>query len=427
MLRKRLTAAAVSAFMLLSAAGCRSIDNSDESAIPVANNQGDPAVTTVIEDGMNGNVAREEATIATVQQSGGEVRIVAAGDNLIQKSVYNSAATHTENGEIYNFGYCYDSMRGIISAGDISVINQETLICNNPDIAISGSNFNFNSPAEVGHALVELGFDVVSMSNNHLLDKGIDGLDSCMDYWDELQTTYPDLLTYGVYRDEADMNNIRIKEVDGIKIAFLAYTENINGYSVPEDSTVQIVLTSEEEKIKAQIEAASAVADAVVVSAHWGVEDSFVVTDGVKELAQNMINWGADVILGSHPHVPQTMEYLTRDDGSQGFVFYSLGNFISAQTYNINIIGEVADFNIVVSPEGEVTVEDVQVMPVITQFDDGYLSNLRLIPYSQYTEELASAHGLPYAMSDPYYAEWNMERIKEIIDEAIPEEFQKLD
>lgn len=427
MLRHRITAAAVSTLMLLSAAGCRSIDNSNDSAIPAANIQADPAVTTVIEDGMNGSVAREEATIATVQQNGGEVHIVAAGDNLIQKSVYNSAATHTENGEIYNFGYCYDSVKDIISAGDISIINQETLICDNPDIAISGSNYNFNSPAEVGHALMDLGFDVVSMSNNHLLDKGIDGLESCLTYWDNMQTTYPDLLTYGVYRDEADMNNIRIKEVNGIKIAFLAYTENINGYSVPENSTIQIVLTSEEEKIKSQIEAASAMADVVVVSAHWGVEDSFIVTDGVKEQAQNMINWGADVILGAHPHVPQTMEYLTRDDGSQGFVFYSLGNFISAQTYNINIIGEIADFNIVVSPDGNVTVEDVQVMPVITQFDDGYLSNLRIIPYSEYTEELCSAHGLPYAMSDPYYAEWNMERIKEIIDEAIPEEFQKLD
>ena len=79
--------------------------------------------------------------------------------------------------------------------------------------------------------------------------------------------------------------------------------------------------------------------DVVVVTCHWGVEDTYNVTDGVKALAQKIIDWGGDVIIGTHPHVAQTMEYLTRPDGTQGFVFYSLGNFISAQTDNMNLIG----------------------------------------------------------------------------------------
>jgi poly-gamma-glutamate synthesis protein (capsule biosynthesis protein) len=121
------------------------------------------------------------------------------------------------------------------------------------------------------------------------------------------------------------------------------------------------------------------------------------------------------------------MEYCTRSDGTQGFVFYSLGNFVSAQTFNINIVGEVADFNLAYDGEtGQVTVEDIQVRPVITQYDDGALSNLRLIAYKDYTEELAAEHGLPYAMSGEYGV-WSMEKIQEIIDTAIPEEYQKLD
>ena len=413
------------ALLLLGTAGCRSIDNTNGGAIPAIAENSD--VTTTISDGMDGTVAREEATIANVKPSGGKVRVIAAGDNLVQTAVYKSAAAHNENGEGYNFEYCYEGIKDIIAEGDLKIINQETLICNNEDIDISGSNYSFNSPPEVGDELMKLGFNAVSMSNNHLLDKGIGGLESCMAYWEQMKADNPGLVTYGVYKNEADMNDIRVSEINGIKIAFLAYTENINGYSVPEDSDVQIVLTSEDEKIKSQIEAANEIADAVVVSAHWGVEDSFDVTDGVKRQAQNMIDWGADVIIGTHPHVPQTMEYLTRPDGSQGFVFYSLGNFISAQTYNINIIGEIADFEMVVAPEGDVTIENIQVRPVITQFDDGYLSNLRLIAYRDYTEELCASHGLPYAMSNAYYAEWNMGRIKEIIDEAIPAEFQKLD
>lgn len=425
MLKSRIFAAGLSLLLVFAATGCRTIDN--ESAVPAVAEQQSSATSPVDNSGMNGGVAREEATIANVQQAGGEFRVIAVGDNLVQTSVYKSALANSADGTSYNFDYCYEGVRDIIELGDISIIDQETLICDNPDIEITGSNFNFNSPAEVGPAVMRAGFNVVSMSNNHLLDKGIDGLISCMDYWDKMQEDFSDLTVYGVYRDEADMSNIRLREVNGVTVAFLAYTENTNGYSLPEDTDVQIIYTSEEEIIKSQIEAANEIADVVIVSAHWGVEDTFEVTDGVKAQAKNMVNWGADVIIGCHTHTPQTMEYITRDDGSEGFVFYSLGNFISAQTYNINLIGEIADFRMVMNSDGSVSVQDVMVHPVITQYDDGMLSNLRLIAYRDYTEELCNSHGLPYAMYDPYYAEWNMERIKEIIDTAIPAEYQKLD
>ena len=419
MLRRRFIAAGLSVLLLGTAAGCRSIDNSEGAAPEGAGSE--------INAGLDGSVAREEATIANVKQSGGEVRVIAAGDNMVQTAVYNSAVTNTETGQIYNFGYCYGGVRDIISQGDISIINQESLICNDPDIAISGASYNLNSPSELGPALLDAGFNVISMANEHLLDNGIDGLESCMDYWEQMEADNPDLLTYGVYRSEADMNDIRIKEINGIKVAFLAYTEGLNGYSVPDDSSVRVVLTAEDAIIKSQIEAAKELADAVVVAAHWGTVDSSEVSESVRYLAQNMVEWGADVIIGTHPHVPQTMEYLTREDGTQGFVFYSLGNFISSQTWNINLVGEIADFNIVVDPEGNTTIEDVKVIPVITHYDDGYLSNVRLYSYSDYNDELCASHGLPYAMYDQVYAEWNMEKIKAIVDEAVPAEFQKLD
>ena len=424
MLKSRIFAAGLSLLLVGAVTGCTAIDNNASMAVPALAEQQSGVSDTA---GMDGTVAREEATIANVQQSGGEIRVIAVGDNLIQDSVNRSAAANAEAGETYNYDYCYDGVRDIIELGDISIIDQETLICDNENIDITGSNYNFNSPAEVGPAVMRAGFNVVSMSNNHLLDKGETGLISCMDYWDRMQAEYQDLTVYGVYRNEEDMNNIRIREVNGLKVAFLAYTENTNGYSLPADSELQIIYTSEDAVIQSQIEAANQIADIVIVSAHWGSEDTVEVNDGVKVQAQNMINWGADVIIGCHTHVPQTMEYLTRDDGTQGFVFYSLGNFISAQTFNINLIGEIADFKLVVEPGGNVTVEDVMVHPVITQYDDGSLTNLRLVAYRDYTEELCNAHGLPYAMSDPYYAEWNMERIKEIIDTAIPTQYQKLD
>lgn len=402
--------------LLLCTAGCRSIDGGKKSS----------SYDSGANDGMNGFVAREEATIATVKQGGGVVHVIAAGDNMVQTGVLNSAAANAGSEEEYNFNFCYEGAKNLLSGGDVKIIHQETLICDNDDIDISGNSYSYNSPSEVGKALIDTGFNAVSMGNNHLLDKGVGGLTSCLNYWNKMKSNYYGLITYGAYKNENDMNDIRVCEINGVKLAFLSYTDKLTSYEFLEESELKVVLLSDEEKIKAQIEKAASLADAVIVSAHWGIADYFEVSDNVKQKAQNMIDWGADVIIGTHPHVPQTMEYLMRPDGSKGFVFYSLGNFISAQTYNVNLIGEVAEFDVSVSPKGDMLIENIQVSPVISHFEGADYSNLRVIPYRDYTEELCNAHGLPQIEGNGYYGEWSMDKIKEIIDIAIPSEYQKL-
>ena len=93
----------------------------------------------------------------------------------------------------------------------------------------------------------------------------------------------------------------------------------------------------------------------------------------------------------------------------------------------MNLVGELADFDLVAKADGTVTVENVQVSPVITQYDDARLSNLRLYPYSMYTEELAAQHGLPYCSSStgPSYQVWSMDKIREMFDSSVPEQFRK--
>lgn len=259
-----------------------------------------------------------------------------------------------------------------------------------------------------------------------MLDKGTDGLRAQLDYWEDEVNKNPGTVVYGTYRNEEDMNNIRVKEVNGVKCAFLAYTEHTNGYSLEEGSEFCIPYLDEKEMIEQQIKKAKETADVVIVSAHWGDEDTFTVREGVKEEAKQIIEWGADVIIGTHSHTGQTMEYITREDGTQGFVFYSLGNFVSAQTDNFNLVGEVAKFDVTVSEEnGGVTIENINVVPVITQYDDAYLSNIRVYPYYDYTEELADSHGVPYTTSGTS-REWSMDVINGFIDENIPEEFQCL-
>lgn len=356
------------------------------------------------------------------------VHVVAAGDNLIHYSVYMNAMELAGPGENFNFKPMYENVKYLVEGADVAVINQETIISESNEIrGANGGALLFNSPPEVADAVIDLGFDVFTMANNHLLDFGADALEESINFWNRKAQQY-DLTVLGAYLNEEDANRIRVREVNGVKIAFLAYAEHINGFEIPDWSSLRVVMNYEEDVIERQIKEARELADVVIVSAHWGGEDTFDVSEDRVELANKMVNWGADIILGGHTHTPQTMEWITRDDGTKGFVFYSMGNFICAQTDNFNLVGEMPDFDLVIDGEtGELSIEDIGVIPTIVHYDDGNFSNLRIYPYSKYTPELAASHGIPYAIPQGTYTSFDWDILNDIIDTAIPAEFQKLD
>lgn len=415
---KRMTAVILTAFLLTGCSGVPAQRTPDVSPVPV----------TTLEDGQNVPEAEtapdtlpEETTEPEVSSS---VSFVAVGDNLIHSAVYRSAAEHAESGEEYNFGFCYQYVADEIQSADLAFINQETVICNG-EFEISGSNLNFNSPNELGDCLIDLGFDIINMANNHVLDKGSSGMRACLDYWDSRVEMHPDLLVLGAYRDYQDMYDYRITEVNGITVGILGYTDHTNGYSLPDNSEMQIPYLHDEEMMQEQVEELSKQVDCVVVSTHWGEEDTHVVRESDKVLAQKLIDWGADVIIGTGPHTLQTMEYLTRPDGSKGFVFYSLGNFISGQTDNFNMVGGMAKFDIV-KEQGAVTIENVSLTPTITQYETGSLNNVRVYPYYLYTDELEEAHGIPNSPMGTA-KNWSWDVINTIIENNVPEEYQRLE
>ncbi len=395
---------------------CMPVENIEVSSQVYSNSSAPPVITEA-------TTTTETTTTAPIPEDP-TVHFLAVGDNLVQTAVYRSAQAWATDGT-YDFTKTYENIAPIVAAADVAIINQETLICGG-DYEISGSNFNFNSPTELGDELVEIGFDVFTIANNHLRDKGMDGLVSSLDYWDSMMDEH-DILVVGAYRDEDDQNNIRVQEVNGMKIAYLAYTEHLNGYSIPADSPVKVGFTDDLALIERQITEAKEIADAVIVAAHWGNEDTHTVAERVYTLADQMVQWGADVILGSHSHTAQTMEYITRDDGTKGFVFYSLGNFISAQTDNFNLVGEMGEFDLTLDLDtGEIIVENIEVLPVITHYDNAKRENLRLYPYYMYTAELADSHGVPYAPLGTAKT-FGMDVIDRIIAANIPEEFLRLD
>lgn len=301
------------------------------------------------------------------------------------------------------------------------MISQSNDVC-----GANGGVLIFNSPPEVADAVIDLGFDVFTMANNHLLDMGASGLEESINFWNT-KAQENDLTVLGAYLNQEDCENIRVREVNGMRIAFLAYAEHINGFSIPSDSSLRVVMNYEEDVIERQIKKADEIADAVIVSAHWGVEDTNIVSDDRIELANKMVNWGADVILGCHTHTAETMEWITRDDGTKGFVYYSMGNFVCAQTDNFNLVGEIPEFDLVLNETtGDLTLENVGCIPTIVHYDDGMFSNLRIYPYSMYTPELAASHGVPYATPRGNYPDFSWDIINNIINENIPKEFQHL-
>ncbi len=164
-----------------------------------------------------------------------------------------------------------------------------------------------------------------------------------------------------------------------------------------------VIYTSETAVIERQIKRAAELADFVVVGAHWGIEDSHTVTDAQRTLAQQLADWGADVIVGTHPHVLQNAEWRTAADGRQIFVAYSLGNFLSTQSKKDQLIGAILSlqFQKTTQPDGrvELAVLSPRLYPTVTHYGVGK-SDVRAYLYRDYTPELAASHGVRASYSD---------------------------
>lgn len=334
----------------------------------------------------------------------------AVGDNLIHSSIYEQA-NRRAGGNGYDYDYAYENVKDMFAGADIASINQESIIAP----AYGPSTYPlFNATPELGDLMLELGFDVFNLANNHCLDKGESGIYSSLDYWAER----PEAVTTGVYRNAEDYADIRTVEAKGAVVSFIGITELTNGLSLPQGSEAVVLLGSEEEKIEERIRQAKEISDVCVVNIHWGNEYTHVPTERQRYLAGKLSEWGADLIIGHHPHVIQPIEYIERKDGSRTLVAYSLGNFISAQDSGARMIGGMLDVDIAVDLEtGKTEFNGCRFVPIITHYDRGFANN-RLYPLEDYTEELAASHGVR-----AYTPDFSLDYIKNTVKNVIAAEF----
>lgn len=338
-----------------------------------------------------------------------KVSVTAVGDNLIHNVIYEQANARA-GGDGYDFEDAYRNISGKISSKDIAILNQETIISTAHNVS---SYPQFNSPTELGDEMLDIGFDVFNIATNHSIDCGEKGLISAIEFWKSKEA-----VTTGAYLNEADYQTIPVTEIKGIKIAYVGFTEQTNGLKLPSDTEVILMTSADEERLRQRVMDADAIADVVVVNAHWGVEYTHEPNDTQRELAKKLGDWGADVIIGTHPHVIQPVEFIENSDGSRTLVAYSLGNFISAQNRGPRMLGGMLNFEFVRNNKtGEITIENVTFEGVVTHYGSGY-TNIRVYALEDYTEELASKHGVRSNTSS-----FSRKYLDDILADVIDEEF----
>lgn len=344
-----------------------------------------------------------------------EFTILAVGDNLIHSGIYLQAQKRA-NYQGYDFTLTYEAVADYIQSADIASINQETPLAE----SFAPTNYPmFNSPVELGVHLADIGFDVVNLANNHMFDKGAVGLTETLTLFQAL----PETITTGAYLSADHSQEIPIVEVAGVQVAFLGATQSTNGLTISSSSPLEPCIINTEEEIVdflAEVTRAKEEADLVVANLHWGVEYTHTPNEYQRSVAQRVIEAGVDVIFGHHPHVIQPVEYVTRTDGSQGIVAYSLGNFISGQDSPARMIGGMLELRFEAVGQ-EVTLIDVCFLPVITQYES-YFANMRVYPYDSYTTELAKAHGVGNFSHSYIY-----QVVTQVIDDSfLPDDFHTL-
>lgn len=332
------------------------------------------------------------------------VTLLAVGDNLIHDVIYWQAQARAADGG-YDFLPVYSAVAQEIADADLAFINQETPIA----ASKAPSSYPlFNSPPQLAQNLAALGFDVVNLANNHILDQGIDGLSETEQALRE--NKIPAITGTG--------GSVPVLEREGISFSFVGFTEHTNGIPLPQGQEEKITYTNQAERMRQQVEQAAQIADVAVVSVHWGQENRTTPTPAQRELAQQLADWGADIIIGTHPHVLQPVEQLTAADGRQVWALYSLGNFVSAQADRPNLVGAMAEIAVEKdAASGEISISAPQLSFTVTMYGPGY-SDLRLVRLSDYTDELAAQHGVAGYCGQPLTPAY----IKKLLGSIFPQQ-----
>lgn len=287
--------------------------------------------------------------------------VVMVGDILLHDGIEKCA--RQEDGK-YDYSEIFRHTKDEIEAADLAIVNEEVII-GGESLRVTGYP-SFNAPFEVADDLAESGFDVICHATNHALDRGRKGIENCLDNW---RQEHPGIMTVGIYDSEDDSRNICVYEKDGYRIAVLNYTYGTNGIPMPKDMPYAVALL-DEKRVRADLARAEEVADFTIVCPHWGIEYDLGISGDQKKWAKVFADGGADVIIGTHPHVIEPVDVIEAADGRRVPVYYSLGNFInwtsgSGKGVANRMLGAMAVVRLS-KEDGNVTIKDHRVKPLVS-------------------------------------------------------------
>ncbi len=348
--------------------------------------------TRTIPDAMETTLEDMTETVSENQVRVDYIDLVAVGDNLMHRSL--SGAGKQPDGS-WDYTSVYAPMWNVISGADIAVLNQE--------VPMAGEEYGiqtyprFNAPQQLAATMHRMGFDVVTFATNHMLDQGKQGVRNTITYWNE---KYPGILTTGIYNSQEERDRVPYVICKGAKIGFLNYTYGTNSGNVGKDT--YLINYMKEDLMRADIAQAKEVCDFVIVCLHWGVENHVTPSEQQNRYALICAEAGADVIIGTHPHVVQPVSFVTAENGNRTLVFYSLGNFVSLQDEEKRMLGGIAKLRLRVETDalGGVSVVpetyalDFLVMHYTYNPNIPAYSHMTVFPWESYTDELAAIHGL---------------------------------
>lgn len=330
-----------------------------------------------------------------------DITLMAVGDNLLHMGIVN---TGKQADGTRNYDFLFDGIRPLLEAADIKIINQETIFGGN-QLGFHGYP-KFNSPSEVSDAIAKAGFNIVLQATNHTADQGLQGIQNCIDLW----KTHPEVHIVGLHEPIIDQTQSRITlmEIDGCTFAFLNYTYGPNNTNVPaaiadrldilcavNETNRTIDFTSINPQVLTDIAEADTLADIVVVCPHWGTEYAAAPSSYQEKFAMQMTEAGADIIIGTHPHVVQPISWIEADNGNRSLCYYSLGNYVSTQKNAKSMLEGLAWVTIHVTERGaSIEEENTGVIPLVCHYSSSPVRLKNVYLLENYTEELASSHGI---------------------------------
>lgn len=327
-----------------------------------------------VEDGQEQEVKLPAATVPPIvsEPRVSKVTLAAIGDVLIHSEIYQDAK---QKDGTYNFSRMFENVQNYLRMPDILVANQETMI-GGKELRLSGYP-SFNSPQEVGDALKMAGVDLVTVANNHSLDRGEQVIQSALSYWDRLGIPYT-----GSFKSKEDQKNIRTMVKNNITFSFLSYAYGTNGIPHPKGKAY-LVNRIDTTQISQEVEEAKRLSDVVVVAMHWGTEYETLPNESQKLLAQKLADYGVHIVIGNHPHVLQPPAWVSGNNGHKTFVLYSLGNFISAQGGVAKRVGGMATIDIVktTGKEKTITLNHPSFLPTFTFYQN--MTKFKVLPVDQ--------------------------------------------